>query len=191
MNERSWFSLEAFRMPEGFRGRSAFGVQLWWLCEALLFKTSPQFMYGFRVVLLRLFGARVGKRVVIRPNVTVTYPWKLIIEDDVWIGDNVTLYTLGEITIRSNTIVSQGSYICAADHDYTKTNFPIRIRPIAIESGVWIGARVFVCPGVNICSGAVIGAGSVVTKSVLRAGVYAGNPCRFVKERTAAVADSD
>ena len=89
--------LSKFKLPQNFRGRNAFTVQLWWLVQGTFFRMSPQFMYGFRRFLLRLFGAKIGKKVIIRPSVKITYPWKLSIGDSSWIGDDVDLYTLGNI----------------------------------------------------------------------------------------------
>ncbi len=99
--------LDRFKLPRHFRGRSAFVVQLWWFTQAFLFNLSPQFMYTWRVFLLRLFGAKIGKKVIIRPSVKITYPWKLEIGDYSWIGDNVELYTLGKIKIGCHSVISQ------------------------------------------------------------------------------------
>lgn len=81
--------LENFSMPEGFRGRPLFVIQLWWIIQGTFFGLSPQFMYAWRVFLLRLFGAKIGKQVIIRPTVKVTYPWKVTVGDYSWIGDNI------------------------------------------------------------------------------------------------------
>ena len=97
--------LKSFKLPKNFRGRNAFIVQLWWLVQSILFRTSPQFLYGWRNFLLRLFGAKIGKKVIIRPSVKITYPWKLTIGDYSWIGDDVNLYTLGEIDIGNNVVI--------------------------------------------------------------------------------------
>ena len=114
-----------FKVPSNFRGANALKVQCWWLVDFLFFKLSPQVMYGWRRFLLRLFGAKIGKGVIIRPSATITYPWKVSIGDHSWIGDNVDLYSLGNIEIGANVVISQRSYLCAASHDYTKEDFPI------------------------------------------------------------------
>jgi putative colanic acid biosynthesis acetyltransferase WcaF len=175
--------LDLFRMPVGFRGRSVFFVQAWWIVQALLFKPMPQICYPVRSFLLSLFGARVGAGVKIRPGVEVTYPWKVSIGDNCWIGDDVTLYSLGPITIGANSVVSQKSYICAADHDYSQPDFPIRERPVEIGSQVWIGGDVWVGPGVHIADGAVVGARSTVTKDLPAAMVCVGSPAVPIKLR--------
>jgi len=175
--------LDLFRVPLGFRGRSAFFVQVWWLVQALIVRPLPQICYPLRRWLLRAFGARIGANVQIRPGVKVTYPWKLVIGDNTWIGDDVTLYSLGPITIGANTVVSQLSYICAADHDYSQASFPIRERPIEIGDQVWIGGDVWVGPGVKIGDGAVVGARSTVTTDLPAGMICVGSPCKPLKPR--------
>lgn len=176
--------LSKFRLPAGFRGRSAALVQLWWIVQATLFRCSPQFAYGFRAWLLRLFGARVGKCCVIRPTVRITYPWKVSIGDYAWIGDDVVLYSLGEIEIGAHVVVSQRSYVCAADHDFRQEDFPIRARKVIVGTQAWLATDVFVAPGVRIGEGAVIGARSSVFRDMPDGMVCMGSPCHPVKPRT-------
>lgn len=179
--------LSKFTMPPGFRGRSAWVVQLWWAVDSLFFRNSPQILYGFRRFLLRLFGAQIGKRVLIRPTARITYPWKLKIGDYAWVGDDVVLYTLGEIEIGSHAVVSQWSYICAADHDHQNVKFPIRARPISIEEEAWIATDVFVGPGVTVGKGAVIGARSSVFRDMPSGVICHGTPCKVVSHRNGAM----
>jgi len=175
--------LDLFRLPIGFRGRSAVYVQLWWIVQALIFKPLPQICYPIRRLLLRAFGAKIGRCVQIRPGVEVTYPWKLAVGENSWIGDDVTLYSLGFITIGTNSVVSQNSYICAGDHDYSQISLPIRERPIEIGDQVWIGADVWVGPGVKIADGAVVGARSTVINDLPAAMISVGSPCKPIKRR--------
>jgi putative colanic acid biosynthesis acetyltransferase WcaF len=175
--------LSSFKLPLGFRGRSAIVVQLWWFVQATFFSCSPQFAYGFRRWLLRCFGSSVGSEVIIRPTVIVTYPWKVSIGDNAWIGDDVVLYSLGEIQIGANAVVSQRSYLCAGDHDYTEPDFPIRAFKITIGEQAWVAADVFVAPGVTIGAGAVIGARSSVFKDMPPGMVCFGYPAKPVKPR--------
>lgn len=158
-------------------------MQLWWVAQALFFRCSPQFAYGFRAWLLRLFGARVGQATIIRPTVRITYPWKVSIGDYAWVGDDVVLYSLGEIEIGAHAVVSQRSYVCAADHDYTQSDFPIRARKVIIGSQAWLAADVFVAPGVRIGEGAVIGARSSVFRNMPDGMLCMGSPCHPVKPR--------
>lgn len=175
--------LTRFRLPIGFRGRSAFVTQLWWLVQGTLFGLSPQFMFGWRRWLLKLFGAKIGRGVLIRPSVKVTYPWKVRIGDSAWIGDNVVLYSLGEIEIGDNAVVSQRSYLCSASHDYTQTDFPIYDQKICIGAQAWLATDVFVAPGVSIGAGAVVGARSSVFHDLPAMTVCIGTPAKFIKTR--------
>lgn len=175
--------LSRFRVPPGFRGRPAWFVQLWWLVDAVLFRPSPQVCYAWRRALLRLFGARIGCDVIIRPTARITYPWKVSIGDFSWIGDDVTLYSLGPILIGEHTVVSQHTYVCAGDHDYDAVDFPIRGHTTTIGSQVWLGTSVFVGPGTSIADGAVVGARSTVTRDLPAGMVCVGTPARPIKRR--------
>jgi len=176
-------NLSSFTLPQNFRGRSALVVQLWWIVQASLFKWSPQFAYGFRRTLLRIFGAQIGAGVIIRPNATVTYPWKVTIGDYAWVGDDVVLYSLGEIVIGAHSVVSQRCYLCTGDHSYTEIDFPIRGRKITIGDEVWVAADVFIAPAVTIGDGAVIGARSTVLSDMPAGMLCAGYPAKPLRPR--------
>lgn len=176
--------LKNFRLPRGFRGRPAIYVQCWWITQRLLFKTSPQFMYAWRRFLLRSFGARIGKKVKLRPSVHIQFPWKVSIDDYSWIGDQVVLYSLGNINIGKNVVVSQKSYLCTGSHDYTDPNFSIFAKPITIEDDCWLATDVFVSPGVTVRNGTVVGARSSVFYSLPAGKVCVGSPAVAVKNRT-------
>ncbi|WP_439814799.1 putative colanic acid biosynthesis acetyltransferase [Zavarzinia sp. CC-PAN008] len=179
--------LRTSRIPPGFRGRHAVIVQLWWMVQATLFRLSPQVLYGWRAFLLRLFGAKVGKGVILRPTVTVTYPWKVEIGDHSWIGDDAVIYSLGPIRIGNDTVVSQSCYLCAGTHDYTDPSFPISGPPIVIEDQVWLAADVFVAPGVTVHRGAVVTARSTVTRDMPPGMICIGNPAVPVRPRKSRV----
>lgn len=176
--------LSKFKLPPGFRGRSGFTVQLWWLVQQTLFAWSPQFMYPWRRFLLRLFGADIGQHVLVRPTAQITFPWKVKIGDHSWIGDNVTLYSLGEIRIGKNTVVSQRSYLCTGSHDYSSVSFDIYAEPIIVGDEAWIASDVFVSPGVTIGDGCVVGIRSTVIEDLPPRMVCYGSPARPVKDRT-------
>ncbi len=175
--------LNTFQLPNNFRGRSGLIVQLWWFVQAVLFKTSPQILYGWRRFILRLFGAKIGKGVVIRPSVTITYPWRVSIGNYSWIGDNVTLYSLGEIRIGKNVVISQKSYLCAASHDYNKEDFPIWAKKITIEDGCWLATDVYVAPGITINKSTIVGARSSVFRDLPSLKICIGSPAKPVKDR--------
>jgi putative colanic acid biosynthesis acetyltransferase WcaF len=176
-------NLKRFTLPKNFRGRSALIVQLWWLVQATLFRGSPQALYAFRRGLLRMFGAKIGEGAIIRPSATFTYPWKVSLGDHSWIGDDVVVYSLGDITIGNNVVVSQKSYLCAATHDYRSPNFDIYAKPIVIEDEAWLAADVFVAPGVTIGKGAVVGSRSSVFGNLPPMMVCTGSPARALRPR--------
>lgn len=175
--------LDLAKIPKDFRGRSAFIVQLWWIVQSTLFAWSPQFLYGWRVFLLHIFGAKVGKGVLVRPSVQITYPWKVTLGDYSRLGDRTVLYSLGEITIGSNSVISQGSYLCAGGHDYSSITFDIYEKPIIIEDQVWLAADVFVAPGIRVGYGSVVGARSTVLKDLPSGMICYGNPAKPIRPR--------
>lgn len=179
-----WQNLALFRMPDGFRGRPAWFVQLWWIVQASLFAWSPQVLYGWRRALLRLFGAKIGDGVMVRPTAKITYPWKLSIGDYAWVGDDVVLYTLDQITIGANAVVSQKSYICTGTHDLGSIAFDIFGKPIVIGPEAWIATDVFVAPGVSIGRGVIVGARSAVFKDIPEGMIAKGSPARIIRPRT-------
>ncbi|WP_303316561.1 putative colanic acid biosynthesis acetyltransferase [Flavivirga abyssicola] len=176
-------NLKLYKTPKDFRGRSKAFVQIWWAVQALLFRPSPQLLYGWRRFLLRLFGARIGKNVIIRPTVQIVYPWKVSIGDYSWIGDDVNLYSLGEINIGENTVISQKSYLCTGTHDYKRKDFPIRNAKIIIENNCWIATDVFIAPGITIGKGTVVGARSSVFNDLPEMKICIGNPAKPIKDR--------
>jgi putative colanic acid biosynthesis acetyltransferase WcaF len=175
--------LSQFQMPPKFRGRPAWLVQFWWLIQDTLFGMSPQFLYSWRRFLLRLFGASIGKKVLIRPTVRITYPWKVTIGDYAWIGDKVELYSLGEIHIGAHSVISQCCYICTGSHDYASLAFDIYEKPVNIGEQAWIASDVFIAPGVTIGSGTVVGIRSTVLHDLPPGMICFGNPARVIKPR--------
>jgi putative colanic acid biosynthesis acetyltransferase WcaF len=175
--------LSSFKLPAGFRGRSAFIVQLWWIVQSSLFRLSPDFMYSWRSWLLRLFGAKVGQGVRIRPSAQITYPWKLKIGDHTWIGSESVLYNLGDIEIGSNVAIAHRVYLCAGSHNYEDPSFAIKASPIVIEDEVWLPNDIFVAPGVCIGRGAVVGARSSVFKDLPPMMICYGNPAKPIRPR--------
>jgi putative colanic acid biosynthesis acetyltransferase WcaF len=175
--------IEDFKLPENFRGRLVGKVQLWWIIQAMLIHTSPQFMYGWRNLIYRLCGAKIGKKVLLRPSIKCVYPWKLSIGNYSWIGDDVSLYTLGEIEIGNNTVISQNCYLCTGSHDYTKPSFDIYAKKITIGDEVWLASDVLVGPGVNIGDGTVVGVRSTVLHDLPGGMICYGNPAKPIRPR--------
>lgn len=156
---------------------------LWFLTQPLLFTNPVHPSSALRVWLLRRFGARVGRGVVIKPGVRVKYPWRLRIGDHVWIGESVWIDNLVEVRLDDNVCLSQGAMLLTGNHDYRKPAFELLTGEIRLEEGVWIGARATVCPGVIARSHAVLTVGSVATSDLSAYAIYQGNPAVFIRER--------
>jgi putative colanic acid biosynthesis acetyltransferase WcaF len=165
------------------RGRPLWFETLWYLCKCALFLTPLPVPYSIKRFVLRAFGARIGKGVVIKPRVNIHFPWKLSVGDHTWIGEEVFLLNFEPITIGEQCCISQRTFLCTGNHDYRQPSMPFRNQPIVIENGAWVGAQTFVSPGVTIGSEAVIAAGSVVTRSQPASAVCAGNPCVVARNR--------
>jgi putative colanic acid biosynthesis acetyltransferase WcaF len=183
MEQPIFQDLSLFRVPRDFRGRSAWVVQLWWLVQDTLFRMSPQVLFGWRCFLLRLFGAQVGSNVKFRSTARITYPWKLSIGDNVWVGDDCVLYNLGQITLGSNVALAHGVYLCTGLHDFTRLEFPMYTKPIVIEDEVWLTNDVFVAPGVTVGRGSVVGARSSVFGNLPGGMICFGTPALARKPR--------
>ncbi len=167
--------------PWSLRGKMARAV--WMTLGRTLFRCSFHNWYRYRAWILRLFGAKIGKRVAIRPTVHIEIPWMLNIGDRVTIGDHAILYSLGQITIGHRTIISQYAHLCAGTHDYRDHTFRLQRTPITIGHDVWIGADAFVGPGVVIGDLSVLGARSSAYKDLPSSTVCVGNPAKPVRAR--------
>jgi putative colanic acid biosynthesis acetyltransferase WcaF len=158
---------------------------VWGIVYRLLFAPTPRVAHGWRRLLLRLFGAEIGTGVHVYPHVKIWAPWNLSIGDFAGVADGVNLYSIERISLGERSVVSQGAQLCTGSHDFNDPSFQLTAEPIEIGPDVWICSEAFVCPGVRIAPGAVIGARSVVTRSLSGAWtVYAGMPARKVSTRT-------
>jgi putative colanic acid biosynthesis acetyltransferase WcaF len=165
------------------RGASRFKETLWVLVRCLFSAPTCPLPSALRVFFLRWFGAKIGKGVVIRSRVNITFPWKLTVGDHVWLGEECWLLNLAPIVIESHVCISQRAFLCTGNHDYKSPAFNLITRAISVEQGAWIGAGAFVGPGVKVGSHAVLTAGSVATDGLQPFGIYQGNPVTFVKQR--------
>lgn len=175
--------LKNFTVPDTFRGKSKITVQLWWIVQGTLFALSPQVLYGWRRFLLRLFGAKIGKGVLVRSTAKITYPWNVDIGDYSWIGDDNVLYSLGNITIGKNVALAHKVYLNTGGHEYKKPSFDIFSNPVVIEDECWITNDVYIAPGVTIGRGTIIAARSSVLKSMPGGKVCVGTPAIPIKDR--------
>jgi putative colanic acid biosynthesis acetyltransferase WcaF len=138
---------------------------------------------SIRSRLLRLFGAKVGKGVCIKPGLRVKFPWYLEVGDHTWLGEDLWIDNLAQVTIGPHCCISQGAYLCTGNHDWSAPSMRLFRRPIRCERGSWVGARSVVCPGVTMGAGAIAAAGSVITRDIPAMEVHAGNPAKFLRRR--------
>lgn len=158
---------------------------LWQCVQATLFRWSPRPFHRWRAWLLRLFGADISNpsQVVVFPTVRVTFPWKLRLEPRAMVGRHVTLYNLAPITLRYGANISQNCHLCAGTHDFMRWDMPLVTKPIVIGPNAWLGADVFVGPGVTVGELCVVGARSVVIRDLPARKICVGHPCRPIKDR--------
>lgn len=154
-----------------------------WAIGKILFALSPRPFWAWRRLLLRAFGARIGKSVHLHPTVRIAMPWNIAIGDESSVGDRAILYSLGQIRIGSNVTISQYAHLCAGTHDYRLADFPLVKAPIVIGDGAWICADAFVGPHVTVGARSIVGARAVVMKDVAPGVIVSGNPARCIGVR--------
>jgi putative colanic acid biosynthesis acetyltransferase WcaF len=155
----------------------------WLIVSLLLFRICPLSLSPLKSVVLRAFGARVGRNATIKPQVKITFPWKLTLGDNVWLGEECWLLNLAQITVGNNVCVSQRAFLCAGSHNYKSPSFDLIVQPITVEDGAWLSAGSWVGPGVTVGSHAVLTIGSVTGKTLEPWGIYQGNPAVLVRTR--------
>lgn len=156
---------------------------MWYGVNSLFFINSLNGSSKLKKVLLRMYGAKIGKGVVLKPGINIKYPWNLTIGDNSWIGERVWIDCLDNVTIGANCCLSQGAVLLSGNHDYSKTTFDLMIAPIIIEDGVWIGAESIVTGGTVCGSHSVLCVKSVASKNLEAYSIYRGNPAEKIKER--------
>ncbi|MFA6088103.1 WcaF family extracellular polysaccharide biosynthesis acetyltransferase [Mucilaginibacter sp.] len=156
---------------------------LWFYVNAFIFKTSLFPFSIIKIALLRMFGASIGQKVVIRHRVNIKYPWLLKVGDNTWLGDGVWIDNLVMVTIGRNVCLSQATILQTGSHNYKKSSFDLITGNIVLEDGVWIGCGAVVTPGVVAASHSVLSTGSVATKNLDAYSVYQGNPAVKVRQR--------
>lgn len=156
---------------------------IWYFMNIIFFKNSFNIISGIKVFLLRSFGAKLGKGVVIKPSVNIKYPWKLQVGNHSWIGEEVWIDNLSDVIIGDHVTLSQGAFLLTGSHDHTKQSFDFISSPIVLEDGVWIGAKAVVFGGVTCKSHSILGINSVAEKNLEPYIIYKGNPAIAVIER--------
>ncbi|MXV52810.1 colanic acid biosynthesis acetyltransferase WcaF [Pedobacter sp. HMF7647] len=164
------------------RGASSVKIFLWYLVSVVFIRSG---IIPFSVIIeaiLKLFGAKIGRDVRIKPGIYIKAPWKLSIDDHSWLAD-CYIENLAYVRIGKNVCVSQDAMLLTGNHNYKSVNFDLITKEIVLEEGSWIGARAVVCPGVTAGSHSILTVGSIATKNLDAFGIYQGNPAVRVRER--------
>jgi putative colanic acid biosynthesis acetyltransferase WcaF len=170
------------------RGAGGAREFFWLLVSLMLFQLCPFKFSALKCWTLRRFGARIGCGVIIKPQVKITFPWKLTVGDHVWIGEECWLLNLERIVIGSNVCLSQRAFLCTGNHNYKSPAFDLIVKPITVEDGAWLGAGCWVGPGVQVGNHAILAAGSVASGDLKPFGIYRGNPATLVRSRVISTA---
>ena len=164
-------------------GRGRVIQTLWYFTNVLFLKNTLNPFSGIKTFLLKVFGAKIGEGVVVKPGVNIKYPWKLKVGNHSWIGENVWIDNLEKVAIGDNCVLSQGAMLLSGNHNYKKTSFDLITEPIILEDGVWIGAKSVVTGGVICKSHSVLTVNSVASQDLTEYTIYRGTPAEKVKTR--------
>ena len=156
---------------------------VWMVVSQVFFETWVPWPSGLKARILRAFGARIGRGVVIKPRVQISRPWRLTVGDDCWLGEWLWLDCPGEVHIGNNVCLSQGAMIESGGHDWRDPVFGVILEPVVLEDCSWVAARALVLPGSVLAEGSVLGGGAVLSGKTEPWGLYGGNPARRLKER--------
>jgi len=156
---------------------------LWYFTNHMIFNHGLLPFNFIKVIMLKLFGAKIGKGVHIKPSVNIKYPWHLELGNHVWIGEKVWIDNLTLVKVENNVCISQGAMLLTGNHNYKIPTFDLRVEEIVLGEGVWIGANAIVCPGIKCNSHSVLTVNSVATRNLDAFGIYQGNPAIKVKNR--------
>lgn len=162
-------------------GASFLKMACWHVTNLLFFRSGIIPFSNILVFILKVYGAKIGHNVRIKPHISIKYPWKLIIGNNCWLADCI-IDNLDYITLGNNVCISQQALILTGNHNYKASLFDLITLPVTLKEGVWIGSRAIVCPGVLANSHAVLTGGSVITKDMEPYSIYQGNPA--IKTRT-------
>ena len=181
MSERAPLTMQP---PPGWGNKLARG--LWGLAWLLLYRPSPRPFHGWRRMVLRLFGAKVGKGAMPYPSAVIWAPWNLVLGAGATLGDGVDCYNVAPVTLGAGAVASQRAYLCTASRNIDAPGKPLMTAPIVLADGAWVAAEAYLAPGVTLGEGAVAAARAVVTRSVAPWDVVAGNPARVIRQRQGA-----
>jgi putative colanic acid biosynthesis acetyltransferase WcaF len=154
-----------------------------WAFGSYAFRLSPRPCFAWRRMVLRLFGAKIGRAVNVYSSTRFYMPWNVEIGDWAAIGEDAFIYSLGKVYIGAGASIAYRAHICAGSHDFSHPALSLLKPPVIIEDNAWIGTDAFIGPGVTVCAGAIVGARAVVVKDVPSMHIVGGNPARQIGVR--------
>jgi len=169
--------------PTSLSNCNKFGRFVWGFVWLFLFRPTARNMHGWRVFLLKIFGADIGKGAHVYPSAKIWAPWNLEMGEHSCIAENVDCYCVNKVVIGAYATISQYSHLCTASHDYSESSMPLVAAPIKIGAKAWITADVFIGPGVTIGEGSVVTARSSVFADIPSWVVARGNPATPIRAR--------
>lgn len=176
--------LDCYRTPANWHPGAPWLVQTLWFCigAPLL---AARWLPGsaWRVLLLRCFGARIGRGCRLKPGLRVKFPWRLQVGHACWLAEDAWIDNLAMVCLGDRVCISQGAYLCTGNHNFHSPHFELRLGAISIGSDVWIAAQAVLAPGCDVGPGALVALGTVVSGRVPAAAIVRGNPARVVGQR--------
>lgn len=176
-------SVQSGRYASPWKLNEVISIRLWHIVWCLWYRLSPKMCNKWRLLLLRLFGAKISGRPFVYPSSRIYAPFLLTLDDHACLGPYSEVYNLGPVHLEARSTLSQQAYICNGTHDLEDPDQPLLVGETKIGKEAFIGARGFIMPGVSLGEGAVVGACAVVTKDVEPWTVVVGNPARVIKKR--------
>ncbi len=172
-----------FDNSDYYHGKDKITRFVWIVISAIFLESLVPYPVCFKSWLLRVFGAKVGNGLILKPNVKIKQPWRLEIGDNCWIGEGVWIDNLVRVKLESNVCLSQGAFLLTGNHNYKMATFDLITGEIHLHQGVWIGAKGLVGPGVTCYSHSILSAGSVTFRNLEAYGIYQGNVAVFKRKR--------
>ena len=175
--------LSKYDNTDYYTGAGKIKMIIWYFVNFTIFSSWLFPSSRLKRGVLRVFGARIGKGVVIKPRVNIKYPWNLTIGEYSWVGEGCWIDNLAHVSIGSNVCISQDAYLLTGNHDYKDQHFGLITKEITIEDAAWVGAKSIVCPGSIMRKGSILTVGSVLSGETSVNGIYQGNPAKLIRER--------
>lgn len=163
--------------------------RFWELVQCIVFGVSPFFARRWRVFWVRFickFATRHGwihASASISRSARIDFPWRVSLGERVMVDEGAWLYAIDQISVGRLAIIGRDVKILTGSHDVTSSTFKLVSKPVTIGECVWIATSAIILPGVTIGEGAIVAAGSVVTKDVPAWTIVGGNPARVIKRR--------